>query len=71
MLTPLDIRALRKRHGLTRKELERLTGFGEASIKRWERGVIIQNESTDTFLRLIDDAEVLDKLRQLRKRLGY
>ena len=65
VLAPREIRELRKRHGLSRKELGQLTGFGEASIKRWERGALIQNKSADKFLRLIDDADVLEKLRQL------
>lgn len=65
VLAPREIRELRERHGLSRAELEQLTGFGEASIKRWETGALIQNKSADRFLRLIDDADVLEKLRQL------
>jgi putative zinc finger/helix-turn-helix YgiT family protein len=70
MLTGQEIRELRERHGLSRKELELLTGFGEASIKRWERGAV-HNASVDTFLRLIDDGVVMERLRQLKKHMGH
>ena len=65
VLTPNEIRSLRDRHGLTRAELVRLTGFGEASIKRWESGALIQSISADRFLRLIDDGATLARLRSL------
>ena len=47
VMTPAEIVALRKKMGLTQKELADLTGIGEASVSRWERGFLIQNESHD------------------------
>lgn len=59
LLSPLEIRNLRSKHSLTQAELAQLTGFGEASIKRWEAGTILQNVSSDKFLRLLFDNYVL------------
>src|SRR5258708_1018532 len=38
LLTPDEIQAIRERFGLTQAEFARLTGIGEATISRWERG---------------------------------
>lgn len=65
VLTPKEIVAIRERNGLTQVELAALTGHGEASIKRWENGVKIQNTSADRLLRLVDDPDSREKLRQL------
>lgn len=69
VLTPREIRALRERHSLSRAEIGKLTRFGEASIKRWERGAVIQNASADRFLRALDDHAVLERLRLLDSEL--
>lgn len=65
VLTPRKIRDLRIRHGLTQAELARLTGFGEASIKRWESGGQVQNVSADRLLRLAADGAILCRLRAM------
>lgn len=65
LLSPLEIRNLRSKHSLTQAELAQLTGFGEASIKRWEAGTILQNSSSDKFLRLLLDNYVMRKLQGL------
>jgi len=71
LLTPAEIRGIRERYGLTQAELARLMGFGERSIKRWEKGGLFQNASADRFLRLIDDdPEVIEKLRRIAERLA-
>ncbi len=70
-LNPRQIRGIRERVGLSRRELAKLTKFGEASIKRWETGSLIQNHFADRFLRLIDDdPSIIEKLRELEKRLA-
>ena len=53
LLTPREIRALREQLGLTQAELARVTGIGEASISRWERGQLIQSRALDRYLRLL------------------
>lgn len=66
LLTPLEIRAIRKKYALTRKAFSALTGFAEKTIKRWETGAIVQSTSADRFLRLIrDDPRIVDNLRDI------
>lgn len=56
VLPPSEIIALRTKLGLTQKQLADLTKVGEASIKRWEAGNVIQNSSADMLLRIAADA---------------
>jgi putative zinc finger/helix-turn-helix YgiT family protein len=66
VLTPAEIRQLRERHGLSRTEFADLTGLGEATIARWERGALIQNIGNDRFLRLLGSGENVGLLRTLK-----
>ena len=63
LLTPEEIRGIRERLGLTQSEFSDLTGFGEATISRWERGRLLQNRANDRYLRLLADAP--DNVRRL------
>lgn len=54
LLTPGEIQAIRERLGPTQAEFARLTGIGEATISRWERGRILPNRAMDRYLRLLD-----------------
>lgn len=51
LLTGEDIKRLRKEKGMTQTALADLSGFGLASIKRWETGAI-QSQSADKTLRV-------------------
>lgn len=51
LLTGEEIKKLRKEKGMTQANLAELSGFGVASIKRWETGAI-QSQSADRTLRL-------------------
>lgn len=62
VLTPHEIRELRERQGLSQAAFAKLTRFGEASIKRWEAGLVIQNASADQLLRLLRDPHVVERL---------
>lgn len=62
-LTPQQIRDLREKYGFSRADLERLTGLGEASIARWERGELIQNAGNDSLLWLLHHQENVDRLK--------
>ena len=64
-MTPAEIRQIRERHKYSQEDWATLTGFGVASIKRWETGALIQNEAADRYLRLLGDQEVLAKLSKL------
>lgn len=67
LLTPAEIKALRKRIGLTQPQLEQLLGAGLKTVTRWEKGTVIQNGATDTLLRLIRDVpEALQYLLRSR-----
>ncbi|SDU67617.1 type II TA system antitoxin MqsA family protein [Desulfobacula phenolica] len=59
LLSGEKIKELRKAKGMTQKKLAELTGFGIASIKRWETGAI-QSKSMDLVLRqhLINDWDI-------------
>ncbi len=66
LLSPEAIKTIRTKLGLSQTEFAELTGFGTATLKRWESGGRRQNVSADNFLRLLgDDPTLLKKLRHL------
>ena len=65
VLTPAEIRDMREGYGLTRAEFAQLTGFGKATVGRWERGEVTQNRSADRYLRLLQEPGVMRRLRAL------
>jgi putative zinc finger/helix-turn-helix YgiT family protein len=67
-LTPRDIKRLRELYGLTQVEFAELTGFGAASIKRWESGSLIQGLAQDRFMRLLEDQHTMLALQKLANR---
>lgn len=65
VLTPAEIRDIRQRFGMTRAAFAELTGFGEATLNRWENGALVQNRANDRYLRLLAIPDVMDRLRDL------
>jgi putative zinc finger/helix-turn-helix YgiT family protein len=63
VLSPAEILKIRKKSGLSRAEFARLTRIGEASLHRWENGLLIQNPAMDTYLRLLAYEENIRRLR--------
>ncbi len=58
---------------MSRAEFARVTGFGEATLARWERGEVIQNTSNDSFLRMLMDRDAmksLSRMTQYEDKLG-
>jgi putative zinc finger/helix-turn-helix YgiT family protein len=55
LLSAEDIRAVRKRFGLTQRDLARLLRLGSNTISRWEAGRNVQTEAMDVLLRLLRD----------------
>ncbi len=53
LLSPQEIQAIRERFGPTQTEFGRLTGIGEATISRWERGRLLPSRALDRYLRLL------------------
>ncbi|GIW90669.1 MAG: hypothetical protein KatS3mg109_1101 [Pirellulaceae bacterium] len=66
LMSPRQIRALRARYGMSRREFAELTGIGQASLARWERGSLLQNAAMDRLLYLLEYAENVDRLRSRR-----
>lgn len=63
VLTPAEIRAIRSRHGMTRTVFAQITGLGEATLNRWENGIVVQNLANDRYLRLLSMPGVIHTLR--------
>jgi putative zinc finger/helix-turn-helix YgiT family protein len=65
-LTPDEVRRTRERSRLSQAEFSRITGFGEASLSRWETGAQVQSASSDRLLRLINaDMRNLHRLKEI------
>jgi putative zinc finger/helix-turn-helix YgiT family protein len=54
LLTPGQVRGIRRKYGLTQPEFERLLGVGANTVVRWERGTVPQGSAADSLLRLLD-----------------
>ena len=64
LLSADEIRAIRKRFGLTQAGFARLLRLGGNTLSRWEAGRTVQTEAMDTLLRLIRDLPgTIDYLR--------
>jgi putative zinc finger/helix-turn-helix YgiT family protein len=55
LMTPREIVQMRGALGITQKELAELTKLGDASIKRWESGSLLQSSSANMLLRLCEN----------------
>jgi putative zinc finger/helix-turn-helix YgiT family protein len=65
-ITPDEVRRIREQSGLSQAQFSKITGFGEASLSRWETGAQVQNASSDRLLRLlIADARNLQRLERI------
>ena len=53
LLSPAQIRALRKALGYTQEELASIMRIAAESISRWERGHVIQSGGMDSLLRVV------------------
>lgn len=65
VLTSAEILAVRERYGMTRSSFANVTGLGEATLNRWENGVVIQNLANDRYLRLLSIPHVMSTLNEL------
>ena len=58
LLTPSEIKDIRtSRDNMSQAAFAELTGLGEATIARWERGDVMQNRGNDRFLRMVQRDE--------------
>jgi putative zinc finger/helix-turn-helix YgiT family protein len=53
VMTPSQIKDLRNLYGLTQAQFAEITKLGEATLSRWERGAVVQNEAYDNYLCLL------------------
>jgi DNA-binding transcriptional regulator YiaG len=63
VMTPREVEAVRTRLGMTRAAFAELTRLGEASLARWEKGLLIQNPANDQLLYLLRFPENVERLR--------
>jgi putative zinc finger/helix-turn-helix YgiT family protein len=54
-LAPREIVAIRENLNLTQAAFADLLGVGRASLERWERGGVMQNQSMDNLIRLMSE----------------
>ena len=69
VLNPNQIKQLRKKYKLSRSAFAQLTGLGEASLNRWEKGINIQSIAHDRYLRLLDNRSSLIQLKRTVSKL--
>jgi DNA-binding transcriptional regulator YiaG len=63
VMTPREVEAVRARLGMTRAAFAGLTRLGEASLARWEKGLLVQNPANDQLLYLLRFPENVERLR--------
>ncbi len=71
VLSPAEIRGIRKSLGMTRAVFAEITGLGEATLNRWENGAVVQNLANDRYLRLLALPEIMDRLKALTTFQGF
>lgn len=71
VMSPGQIRKLRELHGYTQAAFAELTRLGEATISRWERGVVIQNQAYDNYLYLLGFSDNLQRVRNRAYTLAH
>ncbi len=62
--TPEEVRRTRECTGLSRAEFCELTGFGAASLQRWESGMVVPNASSDRLIFLLQFPDNVERLRK-------
>lgn len=63
VLSPADIRSIRRSYGMSTAAFAHATGLGEATISRWENGLVIQNHANDRYVRLLAMPHVMRAVR--------
>ena len=71
VLPPEAIVKIRRKHGFSRAAFAQITGLGEASLGRWEKGINIQNPGNDRYIRLLEHPEIMRQLRELAMRDNF
>ncbi|MHC4463793.1 MAG: helix-turn-helix domain-containing protein [Planctomycetota bacterium] len=64
VMTPSQVRDLRKMYNLTQAEFSEITKLGHATLSRWERAILIQNQAYDNYLYLLGFEKNLQRVRE-------
>ncbi len=67
LLTPQEIKTIRKRNGLNQQDFEKVLGVSSPSISRWETGRVLQSKPLDLLMRAYDKEPMLLKERMKEK----
>ena len=65
VLSPEEIHGIRRMYGMSRAAFSKVTGLGEATLNRWENGILIQSAANDRYLRLLAAPHNLRMLKRL------
>ena len=65
VLSPNEIRGIRRMHGMSRAAFSKATRLGEATLNRWENGILIQSAANVRYLRLLKDANNMRLLKRV------
>lgn len=65
VLSPLGIRRIRERYGMTQAAFAEVTGLGTATLVRWESGSMNHTRAYDRYIRLLERPEVMQQLKRL------
>lgn len=67
LLTPTEIRKIRKRFGLNQQDFERVLGVSTPSVSRWETGKVPQSKPVDLLMRAYNQIPQLmeDRMKQI------
>jgi transcriptional regulator with XRE-family HTH domain len=63
-MSPEQIKSLRGLYKLSQTQFCEVSKLGEATLSRWERGIVIQNNAYDNYLYLLGFRENMDRLQQ-------
>lgn len=55
LLSPDEIRGIRKGLGLTQEEFQQLLGVSSPAVSRWETGAMLPSKTTDTLMRVLSE----------------
>lgn len=67
LLRPGRIQEIRMRLSGSQKSFAALTHLGQASIQRWEQRQVLQSESNDLYLRLLEFPENIERLERFNR----
>lgn len=64
VMTPKEVKSIRLQYTLSRQEFADISRIGEASIARWEAGLLIQSAAYDEYLHLLSFRENFERVQK-------